>query len=92
MTSDQIIELNNKGTGLSKRLGVTYGLGFSLLTEEAKGRSSRSHGIYEWEGYFNTKFFIDPQEELIFVGMTQIVPFNHGDFWNKMYAIIYGAT
>jgi len=91
ITSDQMIELNKKGTGFSKSPGVTYGLGFSLLTEEAKGRSSKSPGTYEWGGYFNTKFFIDPQEELIFVGMTQIVPFNHGDFWNKMYAIIYGA-
>lgn len=91
MTSDQMIELNKKGTGFSKSPGVTYGLGFSLLTEDAKGRSSKSPGTYEWGGYFNTKFFIDPQEELIFVGMTQIVPFNHGDFWNKMYAIIYGA-
>ncbi len=91
ITSDQMIELNKKGTGFSKSPGVTFGLGFSLLTEDAKGRSSKSPGTYEWGGYFNTKFFIDPQEELIFVGMTQIVPFNHGDFWHKMYAIIYGA-
>ena len=91
MTSDQMIELNKKGNGFSKKPGITYGLGFALLTEDAKGVSSKSPGTYEWGGYFNTKFFIDPQEELIFVGMTQIVPFYHGDFWNKMYAIIYGA-
>lgn len=91
MTSDQMIELNKKGTGFSKSPGVTFGLGFSLLTEDAKGRSSKSPGTYEWGGYFNTKFFIDPQEELIFVGMTQIVPFYYSDFWDKMYAIIYGA-
>jgi len=91
ISSDQMIELNKKGTGFSKSPGVTYGLGFSLLTDEAKGRSSKSPGTYEWGGYFNTKFFIDPQEELVFVGMTQIVPFYHNDFWNKMYAIIYGA-
>lgn len=91
MTSDQMVKLNNKGTGFSKNPGETFCLGFSLLTEDARGKNSKSVGTFEWGGYFNTKFFIDPQEELIFVGMTQIVPFYHGDFWNKMYAIIYGA-
>jgi len=91
MTADQMIELNKKGNGYSKTPGFTYGLGFALRTEDAKGNGVKSPGTYEWAGYFNTKFFIDPQEELIFVGMTQIVPFNHSDFWDKMYAIIYGS-
>lgn len=91
MTSDQLIKLNKKETGFSKKPGVTYCLGFALLTDEARGLNSKSVGTYEWGGYFNSKFFIDPEEEMIFVGMTQIVPFHHGDFWNKMYAIIYGS-
>ncbi len=91
MTADQMIDLNKKGTGYSKKPGFTYGLGFSLRTEDAKGNGVKSPGTYEWAGYFNTKFFIDPQEDLIFVGMTQIVPFNHNDFWDKLYAIIYGS-
>ncbi len=91
MTADQMIELNKIGKGYSKIPGLTYGLGFSLRTEEAKGNGVKSPGTYEWAGYFNTKYFIDPQEELIFVAMTQIVPFRHNDFWDKMYAIIYGS-
>lgn len=91
MTSDQIIRLNEEGTGFSKRPGETYGLGFALLTEEGRGLNAKSPGTYEWGGYFNTKFFIDPAEDLIFVGMTQIVPFYHGEFWNRFYAVMYGA-
>jgi CubicO group peptidase (beta-lactamase class C family) len=91
MTSDQMILLNKAGKGFSKRPGETYGLGFSLLTEEGAGVNSKSPGTYEWGGYFNTKFFIDPAEEMIFAGMTQIVPFSHGEFWNRLYAIMYGA-
>ena len=91
MTSDQMIELNKKGKGMSKTPGITFGLGFGLKTAEGSAVSHKSPGTYEWGGYFNTKFFIDPQEELIFVGMTQIVPFRRPDFWEKMYAIIYGA-
>ncbi len=91
MTSDQMVMLNEKGTGFSNIPGVTFCLGFGLLTEQAKGLNSKSVGTYEWGGYFNTKFFIDPQEDLIFVGMTQIVPFSHNDFWDKVYAAVYGA-
>ena len=91
MTADQMIVLNQKGLGFSQLPGITYCLGFALFTEEAKGYGPKSPGTYEWGGYFNTKFFIDPEEELIFVGMTQILPFRKGDFWNRMYAMIYGA-
>jgi len=91
MTSNQLILLNKAGKGYSQSPGLTYGLGFALMTEEARGLGPKSPGTYEWSGYFNTKFFIDPEEELIFVGMTQIVPFVRGDFWDRMYAIIYAS-
>ena len=91
MTSDQMISLNQKGTGYSKIPGITFGLGFALVTDEGQAASHKSPGTYEWGGVFNTKFFIDQEEDLIFVGMTQIVPFSRPDFWSKMYAIIYGA-
>lgn len=91
MTSDQMILLNQKGTGFSKQPGMTYGLGYSLKTGEGSAISHKSPGTYEWGGAFNTKFFIDPSEDLTFVGMTQILPFTRPDFWSRMYAIIYGA-
>ena len=91
MTSDQLILLNEKGEGYSKTPGVTYGLGFALTTEQGTAVTPKSPGTYEWGGLFNTRFFIDPEEELVFVGMTQIVPFQRRDFWNKLYAILYGA-
>ena len=91
MTSDQLAVQNSEGKGISKSPGVTFNLGYLLTTDEANGANSKSPGTYEWGGYFNTKFFIDPTEDLIFVGMTQIVPFPHGEFWDRMYAIIYGS-
>lgn len=91
MTSDQMIILNQKGKGYSKVPGITFGLGFEVITEEGQAVSHKSAGNYSWGGLFNTKFFIDPKEELIFVGMTQILPFTRPDFWDKTYAIIYGA-
>jgi len=91
MTADQLISLNKKGTGYSNIPGNTYCLGFNLRTEEGAGINSKSPGTFEWGGYFSTKFFIDPKEDLIFVGMTQIMPFSHGEFYDKLTAILYGA-
>lgn len=91
MTSDQMIRLNEQGKGMSKRPGETMCLGFSLIKPEGNGINSKSPGTYEWGGYFNTKFFIDPQEQLIFSGMTQIAPFPYNEFWDRLYAIIYSA-
>ncbi|WP_299576505.1 serine hydrolase domain-containing protein [uncultured Sunxiuqinia sp.] len=91
MTSDQLLDLNKKGAGRSSIPGKTFSLGFGLLTEEAEGLNSKSPGTYEWGGYFNTQFFIDPKEELIFVGMTQVHPFNHSEFYDRLTAVIYGA-
>ncbi len=91
MTSDQMIALNRNGNGYSKIPGFTYCLGFSLITDEAAGMCLKSPGTYEWGGAFSTKFFIDPAEKLIFVGMDNIAPNHHGYFWNRITALIYGA-
>ncbi|MFZ5429373.1 MAG: serine hydrolase domain-containing protein [Bacteroidota bacterium] len=91
MTSDQMILLNKEGKGISSRPGETFCLGFSLLTEEGNGINSKSPGTYEWGGYFNTKFFIDPYEHMVFTAMTQIAPFPNEEFWGKLYAILYSA-
>jgi len=91
MTSDQMIELNKKGTGYSRIPGNTYCLGFSLITNEASGMCLKSPGTFEWGGYFGTKFFIDPKEKLIFVGMDNIWPDHFGYFWNRITALVYGS-
>ena len=91
MTADQLIIQNEQGNGISKLPGITFGLGFMVHGEESKSLNAKSPGTYEWGGYFNTKFFIDPKEDLIFVGMTQIVPFDRPDFWERLYAIIYST-
>jgi len=91
MTADQMIMLNQEGKGYSRKPGETFCLGFSLITDQGKGISVKSPGTYEWGGYFNTKFFIDPKEQLIFVGMTQILGARHGELWDRLAAIMYSA-
>ncbi len=74
-----------------QRVGSAFGLGFTVYLDSPTKRSPKSPGTYEWGGYFNTKFFIDPEEQMIFVGMTQIAGFDDNAFWEDMYKLIYAA-
>ncbi|MCL4116061.1 UNVERIFIED_CONTAM: hypothetical protein GTU68_007463 [Idotea baltica] len=91
MASQQTAHLTPDVKGSVRPKGSGFGLGFQVLTEESLGSTPMSPGTYSWGGYFNTKFWIDPVEQLSFVGMTQIVPFEHGRFWEELYAIIYSS-
>lgn len=69
--------------------GSGFALGFTVYKDSPNKKSPKSPGTYEWGGYFNTKFFIDPAQKMVFVGMTQIVPFSDNAFWEDMYKLIY---
>jgi CubicO group peptidase (beta-lactamase class C family) len=67
MTSNHVGNLYSAG-----RLG--FGLGFEVT--EHVGRSGRpgSAGEYGWGGAYFTKFWVDPQEKVVLVFMTQLMP------------------
>jgi len=50
-----------------------FGLGFSVVLDGPKTGSLNSEGTYEWGGAAATKFWIDPEEKLIAVLMTQLM-------------------
>lgn len=54
--------------------GMGYGLGFAVLKENNQSNLIGSAGSYWWAGTANTYFYIDPQEDLILIFMTQFVP------------------
>ena len=89
MTSDQFAKLNAEGKGRDEKIGRSYCLGFALTTQT--GTDAKSPGSYEWGGSLSTKFFVDPKEELLFVGMSQAIPRYHQEFYGKLTAIIYAA-
>jgi CubicO group peptidase (beta-lactamase class C family) len=51
-----------------------FGLGFSILLEPALHPMLGSKGMYRWGGAANTKFWIDPEEQLIGILMLQLMP------------------
>jgi CubicO group peptidase (beta-lactamase class C family) len=89
MTKNQLPMVINDYENYPKGSDGGFTLGFQLYEDLPTKKSPKSPGTYEWGGYFATQFFIDPKEQLVFVGMTQISAFQGGDFWNKMYKMIY---
>jgi len=91
MTADQLPKVITDYKPSPYRTDGSFALGFTLYQDKETKKSPKSPGTYEWGGYFNTKFFIDPAEQMVFVGMTQIVPFNENIFWEDLYKLIYAS-
>ena len=54
-----------------RRPGQGWGLNVSVVTNGAASGEAWSTGSYYWVGIAGTWFWIDPEEDLIFVGMIQ---------------------
>ncbi|MGB5347493.1 MAG: serine hydrolase domain-containing protein [Woeseia sp.] len=53
--------------------GQSVGLGFGVVTNPGINEVISSQGEYSWGGLADTRFFIDPQEDLVAILMTQLV-------------------
>lgn len=71
-----IMTINQVGD-LFQAPGQGFGLGFGVTTDLAAIKSSGSVGTYYWGGAYCTYFFIDPEEELIAILMTQVQPYTN---------------
>lgn len=87
--SDQIPHLRAIGKGSTNLPGFSHGFGVFTIEPGAEGLGMYTIGAFGKGGYLNTKSFVDPNEKLVFVGMTQVVPFYHPGFWDRLYAIVY---
>ena len=53
--------------------GQSFGLGFGVITDPGQSGVVSSKGEYSWGGAANTKFWIDPEEELVAILMTSFL-------------------
>jgi len=56
-----------------------FGLGFEIMSEAGVQELPGSVGAFKWGGVYATDYFIDPEEELIFLFYTNIHPFHYYD-------------
>ncbi|MFT4568354.1 MAG: CubicO group peptidase (beta-lactamase class C family) [Saprospiraceae bacterium] len=81
---------DNHIEGLPYSPGNGFGLGFGVRTDVSDSKISGSEGIFHWGGAFNTYFFVDQEEEMVAVLMTQLFPYtNH--YASKLRQFTYSA-
>lgn len=54
--------------------GLGFGLGFSVVIDQAKTRGPSPVGTYGWGGAASTVFWVDPVEEVTAMFFTQLMP------------------
>lgn len=60
--------------GADERAGYGFGLGVSVMVDLPATSTPGSVGIYGWGGAASTQFWIDPEEEMLGIFMTQFMP------------------
>lgn len=55
--------------------GEGYGLGVRVITDPVAEPTWLSKGSFGWSGAYNTHFFVDPQERVVGIYMTQVSGF-----------------
>merc|ERR1712150_80060 len=73
--------------------GEGFGLGFSVTLDNVAQRQIGSDGTYSWGGAANTYFWIDPQERLFFILMTQTMMYDEHavPIRSKLRNFVYGS-
>jgi len=84
MTDDHLEQVPfNEGEG--------FGLGFSVLEDLGSRGVPGSVGEYGWGGAYHSSYWVDPQEELVVVYMTQVIPAEGLDDSAKVRTLVYQA-
>lgn len=71
--------------------GAGFGLGFEVITDLGEFGKPGSEGAYGWGGAYHSVYWIDPQENLVVVYLTQLIPAGDLDDQNKFRALVYQA-
>ncbi len=77
--------------GIPFRTGQGFGLGFSIVTDLGARGIPGSVGEYGWGGAYHSTYWVDPQEELVVVYLTNLIPAGGLDDHGKLRALIYQA-
>lgn len=70
--------------------GVGFGLGFAMTLSEVES-GTLGQGDYYWGGAASTIFWVDPNEDLTVIFMTQLMPSATFNFRGQLKNIIYSA-
>ena len=73
------------------RPGQSFGLGFSVVEDPAALGLPASAGEFGWGGAYHSTYWVDPEEELVVVYLTQLIPARNIDDHGKLRALVHQA-
>lgn len=90
MRTNHLGDIEKRG-GLIGREGVGFGLTFAVTLDPGRAGSLGSAGEYSWGGAAGTRFWIDPEEELVGVFMVNILPHTALTYGTEFHLLTYQA-
>lgn len=71
--------------------GIGFGLGFATKVDGVKNSTLGSEGTFFWSGAASTLFWIDPEEDLVVIFMSQFMPSATFNFRDQLLSLVYPA-
>lgn len=71
--------------------GVGYSLGGSVVIDAAKSKTLCSNGEFAWGGAASTGFWVDREEDIVAIFMTQLVPSSSYPVRRELRSLVYQA-
>jgi CubicO group peptidase (beta-lactamase class C family) len=87
MASDHIGDMPRAGNGVGP--GAGFGLTFRVNQSPGLGGALGSAGEYGWGGAAGTRFWIDPEEEMVTLFMIQIFPHDGLTYGSELKTLVY---
>ena len=90
--SVELMTVNHIGNRFSPDGSVGFGLGFSVLSDLGARGTPGSVGEYAWGGAYHSTYWVDPEEDLVVVYFTQLIPAGGVDDHAKLRTLVYQAV
>lgn len=71
--------------------GLGFGLGFSVVVNQAKTRVACPNGTFAWGGMASTVFWVDPVNEISAMFFTQLIPSSTYPIRQYLRSLVYAA-
>jgi CubicO group peptidase (beta-lactamase class C family) len=86
-----LTEMSQSAFSETPYAGVGFGLGFSVMLDPAKSQTLSDIGEYGWGGAASTVFMINPEEEVVIIFMTQLLPSSTYQVRRELRSLVYSA-
>jgi CubicO group peptidase (beta-lactamase class C family) len=87
-----IKEMGDKTFSEARMEGNGFGLGGSVLVDPVASMQPSSQGNFSWGGLASTFFWIDPEEEMIAIQATQMIPSGTYPIRPQLQQLVYAAV